>query len=59
MEAHERLYAETKDMLVRFKPLTGHLVENFLEAGEMSLGEALSEIRNFEAAFPPQQRSAG
>ena len=59
MEAQsERLYAETKDMLVRFKPLTGHLVEKLLEAGEMSLGEALSEIRNFEAAFPPPQRSA-
>lgn len=58
MEAQsERLYAETKEILVRFKPLTEHLVERLLEAGEMSLGEALSEIRGFEAKeTPPPDR---
>lgn len=50
MEAQsERLYGETKDVLVRLKPLTEHLVGKLLEAGEMSLGEALLEIRHFEA----------
>ena len=51
MEAQsERLYAETKAVLARLKPLTEHLVGKLLAAGEMSLGEALSEIRSFEAA---------
>ena len=51
MEAQsERLYAETKDLLARQKPLTEHLSGKLMEAGEMSLKEALSEIRRFEAA---------
>jgi cell division protease FtsH len=51
MEAQsERLYAETKTLLARRKSLTEHLVGKLLAAGEMSLGDALSEIRCFEAA---------
>lgn len=51
MEAQsERLYDETKAVLARLKPLTEHLVGKLLEADEMSLNEALLEIRNFEAA---------
>jgi cell division protease FtsH len=51
MEAQsERLYTETKAVLARHKPLTEHLVGKLLEAGEMSLHEALFEIRSFEAA---------
>lgn len=51
MEAQsERLYAETKDLLARQKPLTEHLSGKLMEAGEMSLKEALAEIRRFEAA---------
>jgi len=50
MEAQsERLYGETKALLARHKPLTEHLVAKLLEAGEMSLGDALREIRAFEA----------
>ncbi len=56
MEAQsERLYVETKDILVRFKPLTEHLVGRLLEAGEMSLSDALVEIQAFEGErMPPQ-----
>ncbi|MEJ7932028.1 AAA family ATPase [Ramlibacter sp. AN1015] len=51
MEAQsERLYGETKQLLARLKPLTEHLAGKLMEAGEMSLQEALAEIRNFEAA---------
>ncbi|TFZ03196.1 AAA family ATPase [Ramlibacter rhizophilus] len=51
MEAQsERLYTETKASLSRLKPLTEHLAGKLMEAGEMSLKEALGEIRNFEAA---------
>jgi cell division protease FtsH len=46
----ERLYGETKALLVRLKPLTEHLTGKLLESGEMSLKEALFEIRAFEAA---------
>jgi cell division protease FtsH len=50
MEAQsERLYGETKAVLARLMLLTEHLVGKLLEAGEMSLNEALFEIRNFEA----------
>jgi len=50
MEAQsERLYSETKAILVRHKALTEHLVGKLLEAGEMTLHEALFEIRRFEA----------
>jgi cell division protease FtsH len=50
MEAQsERLYGETKAVLARLKPLTEHLVAKLLESGEMSLSEALFEIRRFEA----------
>jgi len=51
MEAQsERLYGETKALLARLKPLTEHLAGKLMEAGEMSLREALHEIRSFEAA---------
>ena len=51
MEAQsERLYGETKAVLARLMLLTEHLVGKLLEAGEMSLNEALFEIRSFEAA---------
>ncbi len=51
MEAQsERLYGETKALLVRQKPLTEHLAGKLMERGEMSLREALNEIRSFEAA---------
>ena len=51
MEAQsERLYGETKALLARLKPLTEHLAGKLMDAGEMSLKEALREIRNFEAA---------
>lgn len=53
MEAQsERLYGETKAILAGLKPLTAHLVEKLLAANEMSLGEALLEIRGFEAGSP-------
>jgi cell division protease FtsH len=51
MEAQsERLYTETKTVLSRLKPLTEHLAGKLMDAGEMSLREALLEIRSFEAA---------
>lgn len=51
MEAQsERLYAETRAVLAGLKPLTEHLVDKLLQAHEMSLDEALSEIRAFEAS---------
>ncbi|PPD31772.1 MAG: AAA family ATPase [Methylomonas sp.] len=46
----ERMYGETKALLARLKPLTEHLVDKLLLADEMSLNEALFEIRSFEAA---------
>jgi cell division protease FtsH len=46
----ERLYGETKATLARLKPLTEHLAGKLMDAGEMSLKEALHEIRSFEAA---------
>jgi len=46
----ERLYGETKATLSRQKPLTEHLAGKLMEQGEMSLKEALHEIRSFEAA---------
>ena len=50
MEAQsERLYAETKAILERQRPLTEHLVGKLLAAHEMSLHEVLAEIRRFEA----------
>ncbi len=49
MEAQsERLYGETRALLSRQKLLTEHLVGKLLEAGEISLNQALSEIRSFE-----------
>jgi len=51
MEAQsERLYGETKSLLARLKPLTEHLAGKLMDKGEMSLKEALQEIRSFEAA---------
>jgi len=46
----QRLYDETKTLLARMKPLTEHLAGKLMDAGEMSLKEALYEIRSFEAA---------
>ena len=46
----ERLYAETRALLGRLKPLTEHLAGKLMKAGEMSLRDALFEIRSFEAA---------
>jgi cell division protease FtsH len=46
----ERLYGETKNVLARLKPLTEHLAGKLMDKGEMSLKEALYEIRSFEAA---------
>lgn len=54
MEAQsERLYRETKEALFRLKPLTEHLADKLIKAGEMSLAEALSEIRSFEERLTP------
>jgi cell division protease FtsH len=51
MEAQsERLYSETKALLSGYRRLTEHLVERLLDAGEMSLADALDAIREFEAA---------
>ncbi|WP_442498991.1 AAA family ATPase [Methylobacter sp. sgz302048] len=56
MEAQsERMYGETKAVLAKLKPLTEHLVGKLLEANEMSLSEALFEVRNFEAACTVQE----
>jgi cell division protease FtsH len=50
MEAQsERLYSEAKTVLQVLKPLTEYLVGRLLQAGEMSLADALSAIRSFEA----------
>jgi len=46
----ERLYGETRDTLARLKPLTEHLAGRLMERGEISLKDALQEIRDFEAA---------
>lgn len=46
----ERLYGETKALLARLTPLTEHLAGKLMDSGEMSLKEALFEIRSFEAA---------
>jgi cell division protease FtsH len=54
MEAQsERLYGETKTILARLMPLTEHLVAKLMEADEMSLAQALYEIRSFEARTAP------
>ena len=51
MEAQsERLYGETRAILAGLMPLTRHLVGKLLDMNEMSLGEALMEIRRFESA---------
>src|SRR4051794_36938953 len=46
----ERLYGETKSTLGRLKPLTEHLAGKLMDHSEMSLKDALFEIRAFEAA---------
>ncbi|MDB5750062.1 MAG: AAA-metalloprotease-like protein [Ramlibacter sp.] len=46
----ERLYGETRALLAGLKPLTEHLAGKLMQAGEMSLKDALFEIRSFEAA---------
>ena len=45
----ERLYGETKAALAPFKGLTEHLAGCLMRAGEMSLREALDQIRRFES----------
>jgi len=55
----ERLYSETKTVLLRLKPLTEHLAGKLMEKGEMSLKEALFEIRSFEAACYEFSNRAG
>jgi len=55
----ERLYSETKAVLARLKPLTEHLVDKLLDAGEMGLSEALDEIRSFEDGLLPLQQQSG
>jgi cell division protease FtsH len=60
MEAQsERLYSETKTLLARLKPLTEHLAGKLMDKGEMSLTEALFEIRSFEAACYEFSNRAG
>ena len=48
--APSAIAAKTKTLLLRLKPLTEHLAGKLMDAGEMSLKEALYEIRSFEAA---------
>jgi cell division protease FtsH len=55
----ERLYGETKAVLARLKPLTEHLAGKLMDKGEMSLKEALFEIRSFEAACYEFSNRAG
>jgi cell division protease FtsH len=55
----ERLYSETKAALARLKPLTEHLAGKLMDRGEMSLKEALFEIRSFEAACYEFSNRAG
>ncbi|WP_431096665.1 AAA family ATPase [Polaromonas aquatica] len=50
MEAQsERLYSETKATLAQYTALTEHLTVCLMRAGEMTLSEALGEIRRFES----------
>jgi len=55
----ERLYSETKTLLARLKPLTEHLAGKLMDRGEMSLREALYEIRSFEVACHEFSNRAG
>jgi cell division protease FtsH len=55
----ERLYGETKALLARLKPLTEHLAGKLMDRSEMSLKEALFEIRSFEAACHAFANRAG
>ena len=49
MEAQsERLYSETRTVLAEHTALTEYLTACLMKAGEMTLGEALHEIRSFE-----------
>ena len=58
MEAQsERLYSETKAALTQHMDLTEHLTTCLMQAGEMTLREALDEIRRFEGAQVPLVRS--
>lgn len=60
MEAQsERLYAETKAALENLQPLTEHLAGRLMARGEMSLREALDEIRGFEDDCAAFSRKAG
>jgi cell division protease FtsH len=46
----ERLYNETKAALAQFKGLTEHLTTCLMRAGEMTLHQALDQIRRFESS---------
>ena len=51
MEAQsERLYSETKATLTQHKALTEHLTTALMQAGDMTLRQALDAIRRFEGA---------
>lgn len=56
MEAQsERLYSETRATLAGLKDLTEHLSACLMDAGEMSLAQALQEIRRFEGRMAKAQ----
>ena len=59
MEAQsERLYSETKAALTQHKDLTEHLTACLMQAGEMTLRQALDEIRYFESSLAQPMRSS-
>ncbi len=61
MEAQsERLYSETKSALAGYTALTEHLTDCLMKAGEMTLADALREIRRFEnaQAAEPEESSS-
>jgi cell division protease FtsH len=50
----ERLYSETKAVLAQHKDLTEHLTVRLMQSGEMTLCQALDEIRHFETSLALQ-----
>ena len=59
MEAQsERLYSETKAALAQHKDLTEHLTARLMQAGEMTLRQALYEIRYFESSLAQLMQSS-
>lgn len=60
MEAQsERLYSETRSALAGLKDLTEHLSASLMAAGEMSLAQALHEIRQFESLKATAEAESG